>query len=158
MAAAGGLAGPAAGQSSVWYNTTFEGMDVAQTSRPAGIGSAAALGVACVASGAGVFSSVTGPRADSTAGAVGLKARTMSEVHTAFRFDGRPDTEIVLPALRIFEPGRLAIFARDTAALIPSLRSAGYAETGRPGGTWIRWSLLRAADAIDRLPCWEGDR
>lgn len=155
MAVAGGLAGPAAGQSSAWYNTTGAGGDMAQTSRPVGT-SRILLAVACAGPSRVpvVVFGLTGPLADWAIDNADLSG--MDNIHFAFRFDGRPDTEIVLPATRNVAPGNMVVVVRDAAALIPSLQSAGYAETGAPGGEWQRWSLARSADAIDRLPCYGG--
>ena len=170
MAAAGVLAGPAAGQSSVWYNTTTDGMDVAQTTnRPwPGRADQTSLGILCVSGRALAFQEVRGPGTDSIAEAWsserGKEWGYWSDDYFAFRFDGRPDTEIVLEARfnvmpnRPGRPGVISLLVRESEALIPSLRSADYVETARPGGSWDRWTLRGAATAIDRLPCMGGGR
>ena len=178
LAAGAVLAGPAAGQSSAWYNPA---PDMAQTispvsrgrlllgvpvpvsycglrSCPPGVPGRLTLGVACVGAAPVVMYSMAGPLADTIAGKAGLSAGT-DEVHLAFRFDGRGPSEVVLKGFRVVAPGEISIAVSETATLIPALKSAGFAATGAPGGGWESWSLARAAAAIDRLPCWwEGPR
>ena len=155
--AAGGLAGPAAGQSSAWYNPTPES---AATIRQFGANSEW-LGVECVHGALLVVWALAGSLADSI---FELDGPAWSMDHRAFRFDGRPESEIVLPVVRTVARNGVRLEVSDAAALhdgpdalIPWLRSASYAETARPGtGRWRTWSLGRATDAIDRLPCYGG--
>ena len=157
--AAGGLAGPAAGQSSAWHNPDPE--------RAATIriidGTTEWLAVECVHGDPWVVFAVAGAMTDSIFDSNGPE---VNRVHFAFRFDGRRDTEIVLPAVAGIQRAGMRIEVSDAAALldgpdalIPLLRRASYAETGRAGtNRWRPWSLVRAAAAIDRLPCYGGDR
>ena len=147
--AAGGFAGPAAGQSSVWYNPE---PGVAATSSTLGAGERHSLFARCNALGLlepGLYF------------AGGDRAEPGGKAAVAFRFDGDPETETVTMAERMVGPdGDLAVVVPwpDAYELIVSLRSADYAETGPPGGGWRRWTLRGAKAAIDRLPCMGGGR
>lgn len=144
---AGVLAGPAAGQTSVWYNPE---PGVAMTTKTMDDGERLSLFVRCNASGLlePGFHTTNGDRDPS------------DRVAVAFRFDGDPETETVAMFDRMAAPpsGGVAMVVSwpDAYALLVSLRSADYAEAGAPGGGWGRWTLRGAKAAIDRLPCTGG--
>lgn len=149
--AAGGLAGPAAGQSglsSVWYNPEPH---LAQTTSTLPDGKTLSLFVGCTSNGFPMLGIHAG----------GVNADPGGRLALAFRFDGDPETETVAMGRRLVGPGGdLAVLLTppDARPLIVALRSADYVETGPAGGNWARWNLRGAVAAIDRLPCWGGDR
>ena len=141
---AGVLAGPAAGQTSVWYNPE---PGIAATSSTLDDGERLSLFVRCNASG------LLEPGLHSTED----HAEPGGRVPVAFRFDGDPETETVAMAERMVDPpgGGVAVVVSwpDAGALLVSLRNANIVDTGPPGGGWERWTLRGAKAAIDRLPC-----
>ena len=154
MAAAGVLAGPAAGQSSVWYNRDWNDANAALTTDTLGDGTHASLFVACTIPGGRIIAGLY-------AGLPGTEPGDGPQP-LAFRFDGDPETETVAMAERLVDGEfvSLVVSGLDAMRLTVAFRSSDHdrAETGAPGGTWVDWTLRGAAAAIDRLPCWGGAR
>ena len=146
--AAGGLAGPAAGQSSAWYNRDQNGAPLALTTKTLGGGEHVSLYVACTIPDMRIIAGIQGV----------LETEPGENVQPhAFRFDGDPDTEIVLMVERWSDGKNVAMAVRgfDALRLASSFRSGDHdrAETASPGGRWGSWTLRGARAAIDRLPC-----
>ena len=150
--AAGGLAGPVAGQSSAWYNRDI-GVPTAMTTKTFDDGDHISLFVACDGE-KHVFAGLFGVLSGSDPGG-GAKPY-------AFRFDGDPESEFVAMVDRSGNGKAVVLSVRGIKALrlLYSFRGGNYdlAETGPPGGGWTSWTLRGAKAAIDRLPCRGGAR